>query len=683
MLEAMKTSRLITLFIGIIIITAIFIVVIITKKPKQEIQTDMSTKIETKGIFDSQINIGNQNKLLKIVNGKDLTPKEYLRTGAWWKSFELNTQTTCDSYVYPTPYLLKFNKNSFEIGLQEKTASANTIFAKKQPSIIFKTKEEIESCKIMQTNLLNASLQIKTKSGEVTLNITKGLGYFEIKSTNQILSIQNETEKEINETTKVLLGVDGNKFIIKAVDGSNTTNLQNFLIAYLPQNLDPENFAKFLPEKISSSQISLTIKDQNIEQIFSFSQKELFILLPHQQEYLDPTNAGEIIEYQKNTYNGDLKAIYTDNIKIRLPKTIPDPFFSSSIKQNLKNDLKKSLKADIQGFEQKISNDEGVYWKGKTLAKYTNLMIVADQLEEIEIRNKLGAALKNELDDWFQYDGDSDAKYFKYDKNLGSLLSIRPEYGHELLNDHHFHYGYYLYTLGYLAHFDKSLLEKYSDIANYMYRDVASLSKSDPAFPYLRYFDLYNGFSFASGLTYMLDGNNQESTSEAVNFWFGAYIWFSQKAEADSSYKEVSDFISAAYTLESTTINFYYFNANPKYNVFSPEFKHTLASIVFEGKRDYATWFSPDPNAIHGIQVIPVTIGSKYLKNPRFYRQNYESQLFESQSKEATWQDMTALYLAINNDFETEENIANIQTYDSGNSKTWTEYMKYYFSEPR
>jgi endoglucanase Acf2 len=38
-----------------------------------------------------------------------------------------------------------------------------------------------------------------------------------------------------------------------------------------------------------------------------------------------------------------------------------------------------------------------------------------------------------------------------------------------------------------------------------------------------------------------------------------------------------------------------------------------VVGIVWDGKRDYATWFSPEPAAILGIQLIPMSPVSDYL----------------------------------------------------------------------
>ena len=40
---------------------------------------------------------------------------------------------------------------------------------------------------------------------------------------------------------------------------------------------------------------------------------------------------------------------------------------------------------------------------------------------------------------------------------------------------------------------------------------------------------------------------------------------------------------------------------------------HKIVSLNWGGKRDYATWFSPEPAAMLGILVIPMSPSSTYL----------------------------------------------------------------------
>jgi len=56
-------------------------------------------------------------------------------------------------------------------------------------------------------------------------------------------------------------------------------------------------------------------------------------------------------------------------------------------------------------------------------------------------------------------------------------------------------------------------------------REIASPDRNDPLFPFLRNFDPYAGHSWASGNAQFADGNNQESSSEAMNAWYGIILW--------------------------------------------------------------------------------------------------------------------------------------------------------------
>jgi endoglucanase Acf2 len=64
------------------------------------------------------------------------------------------------------------------------------------------------------------------------------------------------------------------------------------------------------------------------------------------------------------------------------------------------------------------------------------------------------------------------------------------------------------------------------------------------------------------------------------------------------------------YTTEIESVKQYWFGLNGLYN---GAYQHAIASIVWGGKVDFATWFSSDPNDIYGIQLLPFTPGSAYL----------------------------------------------------------------------
>ena len=137
---------------------------------------------------------------------------------------------------------------------------------------------------------------------------------------------------------------------------------------------------------------------------------------------------------------------------------------------------------------------------------------------------------------------------------------------------------------------------------------AADLATSGPStlFPQRRTFDPYTGHSWASGFSPFADGNNQESSSEAVNAWNGLALWADATGNAalqtEARWMLSSEIASARCRLgrQRPLASF-------------TGFQHEIVSINWGGKRDYATWFSPDPNAMLGIQLIPMSPVSTYL----------------------------------------------------------------------
>ena len=104
---------------------------------------------------------------------------------------------------------------------------------------------------------------------------------------------------------------------------------------------------------------------------------------------------------------------------------------------------------------------------------------------------------------------------FYYDKNWGTLIGYRRRYGSDQeLNDHHFHYGYFIAAAATLAKFDPTWAKasQYGGMVDLLIRDANNYDRSDTRFPYLRDFDIYAGHDWASGHGSFASGNNQESS---------------------------------------------------------------------------------------------------------------------------------------------------------------------------
>jgi endoglucanase Acf2 len=185
------------------------------------------------------------------------------------------------------------------------------------------------------------------------------------------------------------------------------------------------------------------------------------------------------------------------------------------------------------------------------------------------------------------------------------VIAKVPEFGNEKLNDHHFHYGYYIRAAAVLALADPGFLVQVRTQAASLVRDIANPDRSSGLFPYLRTFDVYEGHSWADGFAKFTDGNDEESSSEAINAWYGVYLW--SRVTHDSQLESTALYL---YATEVESTKEYWFGTA---GLLTPPYGHRLASLVWGGKVDFGTWFSANPNAIYGIQLLPITPGSEYL----------------------------------------------------------------------
>ncbi len=116
-------------------------------------------------------------------------------------------------------------------------------------------------------------------------------------------------------------------------------------------------------------------------------------------------------------------------------------------------------KARLRGYLNEAANASDpfsgatdTYWTGKALGRLAQLVPVADQIGETAVRDKLLGLMKGRLQDWFTAGG---ANEFSYDKSWKTLTGYPASYGSDTeLNDHHFHYSYYVYAAAIVAQYD-------------------------------------------------------------------------------------------------------------------------------------------------------------------------------------------------------------------------------------
>ena len=315
--------------------------------------------------------------------------------------------------------------------------------------------------------------------------------------------------------------------------------------------------------------------------------------------------------YQVRSARGMIRFSQTDSFDYRLASVgvLPAlPSFDGTFDQATLSNLVSEFVA--QG--STAWNDRtDTYWAGKNYGKVAELIAIADSIGMDAEATQLLNWLKLELADWFtaETDGSLDEiKYFVYDDEWNTLLGMEESFAsHQQLNDHHFHYGYFVRAAAEVCRMDAAWCgdDQYGPMIELLIRDYAG-GVDDPMFPYLRNFDPANGFSWASGAANFVRGNNNESTSEAANA-YGAIVLYGLITGKD-------DLVEKGMYLHASTAAAYwqYWNNIDGYNNISADadnfpagYARITTSIIWGDGAVFSTWFSGAFAHILGIQGLP------------------------------------------------------------------------------
>ena len=378
----------------------------------------------------------------------------------------------------------------------------------------------------------------------------------------------------------------------------NTLVLHGARRVYLAALPGRESYSQF--EKDASTEILGTMATPEIHGAMLYTTYSLatsgpaplIALYPHQWDNLaNPLPAMG----SYTTIRGTLTLVQAHAFTTVLPLERPATDFSAL--RTIPPDLTSALTSDIQNFIATGAPGSKDYFLGVWFGRGADLLQLAHALGYHNQEQQLLEFLEPEFA--------QSMGYFHYDASKTSIIAQSPEFGNENLNDHHFHYGYYIRTAAVLVQFDPGYLAQVQTPVNQMVADIGTYNRDSSQFPYLRNFDVYEGHSWADGFAKFADGNDQESSSEAIQAWYGLYLW--SQVTHNPQLETTALFL---YTTEIASVKEYWFGLN---GLYSGVYQHAIASIVWGGKVDFATWFSSDPNDIYGIQLLPFTPGSAYL----------------------------------------------------------------------
>ncbi len=519
--------------------------------------------------------------------------------------------------IFAHPISFKIEGKGVLLSYPNLVATEKTVFASFVPECTIFSSSEITTTKVIGHSAWSLKIKMTGEGFESVGTFTQGSPYvfFETSLGNLTFNCSSERGK--------------NSFAFDDYGFGKTR------VTALPSNKTVSESVQSLDwDPIEDTRVYYEEREGRIVtryQIITKNRSETFTaLFPHHVNSL-VDNPLFLDTYQ--TAVGPMKLIRQSEFTTSDP--VPSLFEQFELVENeaRREEVIAQIKKDIEGYVQETAPG-GVYFRGTWIGAATSLVQLADLYGLNSERDKMLEVLVRTMDESF--------KDIDYDKNKKMMLAKSAEFGHENGNDHHFHWSYYIRAASIISRFNNAWYEDHKGIINNLVSDIATIDPLSTEFPYLRHFSVYEGHSWADGRGQFGDGNNQESTSEALNAWYSIYLW--GRVTGDLQRTQQGKWM---FTKELSATKAYWFGIG---NPFPEGYDHPIASIVWGGKRDFTTWFSADPMHIYGIQWLPITPASDYLSQLSDYR-DYEADIKKTQSDPAVheWGDLYASFYSFHN----------------------------------
>lgn len=512
--------------------------------------------------------------------------------------------------VFPLPLSFGLTDTGFAFGLPTVSATEKNIAGGFKPDVTVDT--GAASAQVSGYDAATVTVEALDDSGKV-------LGHTTIAQGSPFVSYTAANEATLS--TALPFTESGSFWTVQAgeveyglsvSDGSvsgNTVTLEKggtatFFI--VPADGSAEQLAGLAENRVTGSSVAYQVAADSVSTTISYQSKgdTAFATMPHQQrDRRSPTSCG--LGSYPSIY-GTMQLCSGTELSWAAPLSEPTSQLDlGSLTDDQRDELTAQVTKDIAATPAFPAD---TYFGGKALYRSAMLLQLAQQLGADQPAADMKTTLVTELTKWTEPKGcdNREAFCFVYDDQAQGIVGLTPSFGSEEFNDHHFHYGYFLYAAGVVAAGDAELTKQFAPVMDLLAADIAS-SGDNGAFPDRRTFDAYASHSWASGTSPFADGNNQESSSEAITAWTGLALW-AKTSNNDALRTEATWMLSS----EAQAGLAYWTNFDRSEPVYSG-YGHQITPLNWGGKRDYATWFSPEPAAMLGILVIPMSPASTYL----------------------------------------------------------------------
>lgn len=532
-------------------------------------------------------------------------------TNSWLSSLALG-ENNAAAYLYPWTY--QPTKTGATVSYPDVKTNGQTVMAEHTPDVTLDF--GADDYQIASYDDLSAQINYE-KSGQVVASsrLIQGAPYiFLTIKPRQHLTLRGGQYSSAHDGTVIKVGDKRygvwHDNAISAAQTSNDLTLSadgsdgHVTLITLPSSLDETAAFQSAPHQVVETKVTYSVSGDQTTTHYQLAttdhQPTLFGLLPYQSSGKSSTASLGTIDTLPGTQAVRKGSSFSYTLRGAMPD---DTLISSKLDDTKRQQIITQLQKDIAAT---TFNATDSYGAGKQLYRAANLLELTHELNQNDLAKQIQEKLKGQLDTWLDPGGQRSDKYFYYDPAVHGLVGVQPSFGSEQFNDHQFHYGYFIYAASILAKYDDGFKKQSEPMVTALIRDVDSPDETED-FPKLRTYDSYVGHSWADGYGDTLDGNNQESSSEAVDSAYAIYQWGKVTGN-----QKLQNFAQWLYQNQAATTLADWTNINKNGSSFTG-YKPSIVSQVWQGKLDYATFFSPQASAKLGIQLIPMSPAQLYL----------------------------------------------------------------------
>ena len=616
-----------------------------------------------------------------------------LPTNVWWENFVLNEGTGIANSL---PYIVKLSTDGLSGCMPGKTTGATYVISSFVSNWTLGAAESLDPHKVIDYDPLSVRVEWASPEGGTMFSpVVRGMPYLtavynnltpEISTIHALLSVNGtnvnatmtgdrfelalnngqtwilytseETTFIIANNTLTATGPMMGSMRIAILDGTGASSSEELLDAHA----DACPTAAVVTASATGDVGELVFEWQVVSMTGGEPGTPLLCALPHHVPVLEE---GVIESATYPTIKGNMHPVSATSWHMYEELTTIGFESPSGIAPSLEQDVRDALADDVNW---PITAGD-TYFGGKQLAAVGRMAVIADELNETALAANYRSNLGNSLHPWLTA---SNSDPLRYDQTWGGVISSSGgSFGQGLYNDHHFHYGYFLYAAAAMAKGNPDWVAEWGDEVMHLVRNLANPAPSDPHYTYLRNKDWFVGHSWASGLYEFGDGRNQESSSEAVNAWYSLYLY--GLATDNARIRDLGRLMLAT-EIRSTQRYWQIDSSDGIYD--EPYASNKVVGVLWSTKVDYGTFFGANTEFIHCIQMLPFTPITEELLEPAWIEEEYpllETALDNPDIGEG-WKGFVYMAHAVIDPAAGWNESQTLNGYDDGNTKTNTLY---------